>query len=174
MNLLPAVALLAATVVAAPPPETTLAVHVLRAGTPVTLILVDELKTRQAKPGQRVQCRVAQMVMVDSCVAIPEGAPAVVEITEARSAGVLGRPDKLVMDAISVTSATGDAFSLHGTFALEGEDRMVESLASSVVISCLFFLVPGDRVVLGKGTGWTAQIAYDNTLTKCQPLPREH
>ena len=147
-------------------------VHTLRADTPVTLILIQELKARQAKLGQQVQCRVAQRIMMDSCVAIPEGAPAVVEITEARSAGLLGRPDKLVMRAVSATSVTGQPIQLRGTFAIEGEDKTVESLASSQVVSCLFFLVKGDRVVLGEGTGWTAFIAYDVAIPKCEPVSK--
>jgi hypothetical protein len=174
LSLFAAAALLAGAVLASPPPDTASTAHILRAGTPVTLLLMHELKTRQVKAGQQVQCRVAQAVMVDSCIAIPEGGPAVVEITEARNAGLLGRPDRLVMNAVSATSVTGQPISLHGTFALEGEDRMVESLASSQVICCLFFLVPGDRVVLGEGTGWTAQIAYDNRLPKCQTVAQGH
>jgi hypothetical protein len=172
MSFASAAGFLVGMILAAPPPDTSSTAHTLRAETPVTLILVHELKTRQAKVGQQVQCRAAEAVMVDSCVAIPEGAPAVVEITEARNAGLVGRPDRLVMNAITVTSTTGQPITLRGSFALEGEDRMVESLASSGVISCLFFLVPGDNVVLGEGTGWTALVAYDTPLPKCQPVAR--
>jgi len=174
LSLLVGAALIAEAAFAAPPPDTASTTRFLRADTPVTLVLVQELKTRQVKAGQHVQCRIAQQLMVDSCIAIPEGAPAIVEIIEARNAGLLGRPDKLVMNAISATSMTGQPIALRGTFALEGEDRMVESLASSAVISCLFFLVPGDRVVLGEGTGWTALVAYDTPLPKCQTVAQGH
>jgi hypothetical protein len=159
---------------ALPPSGTTSTTHTLRAGTPVTLILADDLKTRHVKLGQQISCRVAQAIMVDSCIAVPEGAPAVIEITEARNAGFIGRPDRLAMRAVSVTSATGQPVSLQGGFELEGEDRMVESLASSVVLSCLFFLVPGERVVLAKGTGWTAEIGYDTPITTCLPVAQRH
>ena len=152
--------------------DTIAPIHKLRAGTAVTLVLAQELRTRQVKTGMRVACRAAQTVMADSCVGIPAGSPAVAEVVEARNAGMLGRPDKLVLSAISVTAANGLQIPLRGTFSLEGEDKMIESLASSQVISCLFFLVPGDRVVLGEGTGWTAQVGWEFPFSGCQSAAR--
>jgi hypothetical protein len=60
-----------------------------------------------------------------------------------------------------------DANLVGWEFAVAGEDRTVESLASYSVIGCLFFLVPGERVSMGAGSGWTGIVRHDFTLAAC-------
>ena len=141
--------------------------RVISSGTPISVVLTHELKTRQVRPGSEILARVALPIRVDDCVAIPEGAPVKVRISEARRAGLLGQADRLGLQAISTVGSDGTPVMLRGIFVLEGENRMVESLASSQVLSCLFFLVPGDRVVLGEGTGWTTFVDTDQPLPPC-------
>ncbi|MEY4004244.1 MAG: hypothetical protein RLZZ221_340, partial [Verrucomicrobiota bacterium] len=102
-------------------------------------------------------------------VIIPDGAPATFEVTRSTTGMFLGQPDRLSLRADHTVAINGERVLLRGDFILDGQDRMVESLASYQVICCFFFLVPGDRVVLAAGTGWTATVAKDFSLHPLQP-----
>lgn len=140
------------------------------AGTAVTLILDQDITARNAKPGQEVRAYVAGEIRVAGMVLIPQHSPAAFIVTKSQNGLFVGQPDKLAIEAKYATAVDGSRVALSGEFALAGEDRMVESLASAQIVGCLFFLVPGDKVVMGKGTGWTATLSQSFTLQP-QPAP---
>jgi hypothetical protein len=137
---------------------------VLPAGTAVTLILDQDITARNAKLGQEVRAYVAGEIRVAGKVVIPQRAPAAFMVTRSQNGLFVGQPDKLAIEAKYATAIDGSRITLTGEFALAGEDRMVESLASAQIVGCLFFLVPGDKVVMGKGTGWTATLSQTFAL----------
>lgn len=65
----------------------------LRAGTPITLRLLEEVTTKEkaARVGQRIRMEVAAPVVVNSMTVIPAGSLAEGEITSVRNKGMWGK-----------------------------------------------------------------------------------
>ncbi len=139
----------------------------LAAGTPVTLVLDEAVTARAVKVGRVIRAHSLGAVRVGQCTVIPDHAPGSFVVAKSQHGQFLGQPDKLVLRAQDVRSAAGTLILLDGEFAVAGEDRTVESLASYSVIGCLFFLVPGERVIMGAGSGWTGIVRHDFTLAAC-------
>jgi hypothetical protein len=84
--------------VAAPIAAPATANAVLRAGTPITLRLMEEITTKgkAARVGQRIRMGVAAPVVVNSVTVIPAGSPTEAEITSVRNKGMWGGLDLIV------------------------------------------------------------------------------
>ena len=69
----------------------------LRAGTPVSLKLLEEVTTTEkaARVGQRVQLELAAPVELGGVTVIPAGTPAWAELTGVRNKGMWGKSGKL-------------------------------------------------------------------------------
>lgn len=148
---------------------------VVPAGTAVTLILDQDITARNAKFGQEILAHVAGGIRIAGTNVIPDHAPAGFLVTKSQTGLFVGQPDKLAIEAKFATAIDGTRVALSGEFALAGEDRMVESLASAQIVGCLFFLVPGDKVMMGKGTGWTATLSQSFVYTPVEAAaPQGH
>jgi hypothetical protein len=84
---------------AAPVPETAAPAETVtaaaKAGSPLRLMVWNEVSTRSAKPGDRFLMIVDAPVAVDGRVVIPRGAKAWGEVVSARSSGMVGRAGAL-------------------------------------------------------------------------------
>src|SRR3990167_9847912 len=89
----------------------------LRAGTPITLRILEEVTTRKkrARVGQRVRMEVAAPVEVNGVIVIPAGSPAEAEITSVRNKGMWGKSGHLEARALYVR-VNGRQIRLSGTF----------------------------------------------------------
>ena len=102
-------------------------------GTPVRLMVVKEVNSRQAKAGDRFKLRVDAPVLVDSQVAIPVGAIAWGEIIVAQGTGAAGGRGHLSARLLYVDAPSGRVV-LAGTQGQEGKSN-----SSGVVLGVLSF-----------------------------------
>lgn len=125
---------------------------VLRAGTPVSLRMMEEITTKKkaARVGQRFMMEVAEPVFVNSVTVIPAGTPAWGEITNVRNKGMWGKSGKLDARALYVR-VNGRQIRLTGTFDDKGVTGTGGVVASVALVPLAGFFVTGTSAVLPKG-----------------------
>jgi hypothetical protein len=77
----------------------------LRAGTPIALTMSEELSTKgkNLRVGYRFRMQVSEPVMINNVVVIPEGSPAIGEVTDVRNKGMWGKSGKINARILHVT-----------------------------------------------------------------------
>ena len=147
---------------------------VLRAGTPITLRILEEVTTRnkRARVGQRVRMEVAAPVEVNGVVVIPAGSPAEGEITSVRNKGMWGKSGHLEARAL-YARVNGRQIRLSGTFDDKGVTGTAGVVASIAVIPIAGFFVTGTSAVLPAGGEVPAFIDEDVELgiQQTEPAP---
>lgn len=125
---------------------------VLRAGTPVTLRLLEEVTTKKkrARVGQRVKMEVASNVVVNNVTVIPAGSPAEAEITSVRNKGMWGKSGHLEARAL-YARVNGRQIRLSGTFDDKGVTGTGGVVASIALVPIAGFFVTGTSAVLPMG-----------------------
>lgn len=113
---------------------------VLRTGTPVALVLAEELTTKQKalRVGQRFQLTTSSPILVQDQLVIPVGTPAIGEIVEVRNKGMWGKSGHFTGRLLYLT-ANGRQIHLTGTFDEKGSSGG----AAAGVVSALIFLPAG-------------------------------
>ena len=125
---------------------------VLRAGTPVTLRLMEEITTKKkaARVGQRFMMEVAEPIAVNGVTVVPAGTPAWGEITNVRNKGMWGKSGKL--DArVLYLRINGRQIRLTGTFDDKGVTGTAGVVGAVVLVPVVGFFVTGTSAVLPKG-----------------------
>jgi len=125
---------------------------VLRAGTPVSLRILEEVTTKEkkARVGQRLRMEVASPVEYNGVVVIPAGTPAEGEITSVRNKGMWGKSGHLGARALW-TRVNGRQVRLAGTFDDKGVTGTAGVVASIALIPLAGFFVTGTSAVLPAG-----------------------
>lgn len=161
----------------APPiaaPVTTNAV--LRAGTPITMRLLEEVTTKEkaARVGQRIKMEVASPVEVNGVVVIPAGSPAEGEITEVRNKGMWGKSGHLTARALW-TRVNGRQIRLTGSFDDKGVTGTGGVVASIALVPLAGFFVTGTSATLPAGGQVGAFVDEDVELAirAAAPAPLE-
>ena len=161
-SLMASVALVAAPTIAcaqstiATPQVATIAPHtssVLAAGTPVPLLLLEELTTKEKKlkVGRRFNLEVAADVMLNGQIVIPAGSPAVGEVTDVRNKGMWGKSGKI--NARILSARVGDRqIRLTGQFDDKGVTGTAGVAAAVVFVPVVGFFVTGTSANIPKGT----------------------
>lgn len=127
---------------------------VLRAGTPISLRLIEGITTKEklAKLNDRVRMEVAEPVMLNGVVVIPAGSPAVGELTDVRNKGMWGKSGRLVGRALSI-NANGRTIRVSGSFDSKGGSGTAGAVAvSAIVFAPAGFLMTGKSAELPAGT----------------------
>ena len=159
---------------AATPPATAATApkgFVLEDGTPVHLILSENLSSADAVTGQTVPFEVVDDVIVNGFVVIPRGATAWATVTDAEHKRRMGRAGKLDINIDKVRLADGEKAMLRAVKDAKGGGHtgaMVGAMvATSLVVwpaAPLFLLMHGKDVTIPKGTNISAFIQGDVTL----------
>jgi hypothetical protein len=144
---------------------------VLEDGTPVHLVLSENLSSADAVTGQTVQFEVVDDVVVNGLLVIPHGATAWATITDAEHKRRMGRAGKLDLNIDKVRLADGEKAMLRAVKDAKGGGHtgaMVGAMvATSLVVwpaAPLFLLMHGKDVTIPKGTNISAFIQGDVTL----------
>jgi hypothetical protein len=149
---------------------------VLRAGTPVSLRLLEEVTTKEkkARVGQRVRMEVASPVEHEGVVVIPAGAPAEGEITSVRNKGMWGKSGHLEARALWAR-VNGRQIRLSGTFDDKGVTGTGGVVAAAVLIPLAGFFVTGTSAVLLAGGEVAAFLDEDLELAiaTAKPAPMQ-
>lgn len=126
---------------------------VIRAGTPVSLRLLEEVTTKekQARVGQRFRMEVASPVEYNGVVVIPAGSPAEGEITSVRNKGMWGKSGYIGARAVSL-NLNGRSIRLSGSFDDKGVTGTGGVIGAVVVVPLAGFFVTGTSAVLPMGS----------------------
>jgi hypothetical protein len=143
----------------------------LEDGTPVHLVLSENLSSADAVTGQTVEFEVVDDVIVNGFVVIPHGATAWATVTDAEHKKRMGRAGKLDLNVDKVRLADGEKAMLRAVKDVKGGGHtgaMVGAMvATSLVIwpaAPLFLLMHGKDVTIPKGTNINAFVQGDLTL----------
>jgi hypothetical protein len=143
----------------------------LEDGTPVHLVLSENLSSADAVTGQTVEFEVVDDVIVNGFVVIPHGATAWATVTDAEHKRRMGRAGKLDLNVDKVRLADGEKALLRAVKDTKGGGHtgaMVGAMvATSLVVwpaAPLFLLMHGKDVTIPKGTNISAFIQGDITL----------
>jgi hypothetical protein len=170
----PAASVAAPPTVAAAPPAAAATPGVgflLEDGTPVHLVLSENLSSADAVTGQTVEFEVVDDVIVNGFVVIPHGATAWATVTDAEHKKRMGRAGKLDLNVDKVRLADGEKAMLRAVKDVKGGGHtgaMVGAMvATSLVVwpaAPLFLLMHGKDVTIPKGTNVSAFVQGDITL----------
>lgn len=143
----------------------------LEDGTPVHLVLSENLSSADAVTGQTVEFEVVDDVIVNGFVVIPHGATAWATVTDAEHKKRMGRAGKLNINIDKVRLADGEKAMLRAVKDTKGGGHtgaMVGAMvATSLVVwpaAPLFLLMHGKDVTIPKGTNIGAFVQGDVTL----------
>ena len=125
---------------------------VLRAGTPVSLKLLEEVTTKNkaARVGQRINLEVAAPVEVEGQVVIPAGTPAWGELTGVRNKGMWGKSGKLDAQLLFMR-LNGRQIRLSGAFDDKGVTGTGAVVGAILLIPVAGFFMTGTSALLPKG-----------------------
>lgn len=138
---------------------------VLRAGTPITLRLMEEITTKEkaARIGQRIRMEVAAPVVVNSVTVIPAGSLAEGEVTSVRNKGMWGKSGKLEARALFVR-VNGRQIRLSGPFDDKGVTGTAGVVGAIAFVPIAGFFISGTSAVLPMGGEVPAFIDEDVVL----------
>jgi len=164
----PAVPVMAAPPAAAATPAVG---FLLEDGTPVHLVLAQNLSSADAVTGQTVELEVVDDVAVNGFVVIPHGSTAWATITDAEHKKRMGRAGKLDLNVDKVRLADGEKAMLRAVKDVKGGGHTGEMVGAMVATSLvvwpaapLFLLMHGKDVTIPKGTNISAFVQGDITL----------
>lgn len=145
------------------PASYTFPTNVLQSGTPVKLVLQENLSSADAQSGQQVAFRVLDDVIVNGHLLIAHGALAKGTVTEARAKRRLGRAGKLNVSINYVLMTDGQHAALSAVKDSKGNGRgaavTIGVTATAIVFfpaAPLFLLMHGKDVKIPEGTIVTA------------------
>jgi hypothetical protein len=135
---------------------------VLRAGTPVALVMAESITTngKKLRPGQRIRLTVASDVQLGGQVVIPAGSLAEGEITDVRNKGMWGKSGRIEARLLNVR--VGDRLiRLSGTFDDKGVTGTAGVVAAIVFVPVVGFFVTGTSANIPAGSGVKAFLDED-------------
>jgi hypothetical protein len=146
---------------------------ILEDGTPIKLVLSENLSSADAQVGQEVSFEVVEDVLIQGVVVIPKGATAWATITAAEHKRRLGRAGKLDLNLDKVRLSDGEKALIKATKDAQGGGHtgaMVGAMAATAIFtlggSALFLLMHGKDITIPKGTAVTAFVQGDDVLDR--------
>jgi hypothetical protein len=154
-------------------PAGTTSQFILEDGTPIKLVLGENLSSADAQVGQEVSFEVVEDVLVQGIVVIPKGSTAWATITAAEHKRRLGRAGKLDLNLDKVRLSDGEKALIKATKDAQGGGHtgaMVGAMAATAIFtlggSALFLLMHGKDITIPKGTAVTAFVQGDDVLDR--------
>jgi len=153
----------------------------LEDGTPVHLVLSENVSSADAVTGQTVEFEAVDDVIVNGFVVIPRGSVAWATITDAQHKRRMGRAGHVDMNIDKVRLADGQKALLRAVKDAQGGSHtgaMVGAMAATAIFtlggSALFLLMHGKDTTIPKGTDVTAfvhgSVVLDQSKFQRQPL----
>ncbi|WP_339827128.1 hypothetical protein [uncultured Parasphingorhabdus sp.] len=148
---------------------------VLRAGTPVSFSMMEEITTKKkaAKVGQRFMLEVSAPVEVNGVTVVPAGTPAWGEIVGVRNKGMWGKSGKLDAKLLFLR-VNGRQIRLTGSFDDKGVTGTAGVVGAIALVPIAGFFMTGTSAMLPKGGVVSGFIDEDIELaianTKPAPL----
>lgn len=125
---------------------------VIPSGTSVYLETVSTLTSDGILPGQIIDFKVRQDIVVDKITVIPAGSIAKGQVMRAKPAKGLGKEGMIEVQIKSVTAVDGTEVLLTGGNLLsEGEDRQTLAIVLGLVVCILFLTMKGKNAIVPAG-----------------------
>lgn len=160
----PAVVPVAATAAPAMPPAAPPSGRVvLKEGTEVPLVFAAALDSKTAVDDDSVNMTLAEDLSVGDVVVVKKGAPAVATVTNAKKAGMMGRPGELSI-RLEYVKSDDQRLHLRGSKGKEGEGKVGATVALTVLFGPIGLIKHGKNVIIPQGTPLTAYVDQDYTL----------
>ena len=132
----------------------------LKAGTPITLAVTQEVNSSTHEEGDIFKLTVLNDVSVGQSVVIPRGTPANAEITWRTGKGAFGKSGKMEF-ALTSIELDGKSIPVTGTFRQEGEGNTVATGVGVLAIGLFAGFITGKRARLPAGRELMSQLAQD-------------
>ncbi len=149
---------------AALPAETTVQTEaapvILRRDTPVHLMVLNEVSTKEHEPGHRFKLRVNKPLMVDGLEAIPAGALAWGKLTDASKSGNAGKSGTLSA-VLTHIEHDGMIIPIEGEASADGKSGKGETLLGVLAMGPLGLFAKGNNAKIKAGEKMVAFIAQD-------------
>lgn len=136
---------------------------VLARDTPVHLMVVNEVSTKDHAAGHKFPLRVDRAVVVAGREVIPAGATAWGELVEAESSGNVGKRGKLSARLTHIDLA-GRAVPIEGETTADGKSGKGETILGVLALGPLGLFAKGNNAKIKAGERMTAFIAEDVTI----------
>jgi hypothetical protein len=139
------------------------ATYLLKEGTEVKLKFAQNLSSKTATEGDKVNFSLDQDVSVEGVVVIRSGSSAVGEVSHAEHAGHMGKAGELSV-RINYVKAAETRVRLRGTKGREGEGKTGTAVALTVLFGPIGLLKHGKEVKVQEGAPLTAYVDQDVNL----------
>jgi hypothetical protein len=140
----------------------------LEDGTPIHLVLSENLSSASATTGETVEFEVVDDIVVNGLLVVPHGSTAWATVTEAEHKRHLGRGGKLDLNIDKVRLADGEKALLRGVKDTQGGGHtgaMTGAMVATAIViwpvAPLFLFMHGKDITIPKGTQITAFIQGD-------------
>ena len=144
---------------------------VLEDGTPVNLVLDENISSADAVTGQTVAFETVDDIVVNGFIVIPRGSTAWATVTDAQHKRRMGRAGHVDLNIDKVRLADGEKALLRAVKDSQGGSntgKMVGAMAVTAIFtlggSALFLLAHGKDTTIPKGTNITAFVQGNVTL----------
>ncbi len=136
---------------------------VLKEGTEVSLVFAADLNSKTAVDDDTVNMTLAEDLKVGDVIVVKKGAPAVAAVTNAKKAGMMGKPGELSI-RLEYLKSDDQRLRLRGNKGKEGEGKVGATVALTVIFGPIGLIKHGKNVDIPEGTSFTAFIDQDYTL----------
>jgi len=133
---------------------------VVTEGTPINVVTVKEVTTKDAKPNDPVEFTVAEDLVINGQVIVRKGTPAVGSVITAQKRGYMGKSGKLAVQVESTTTSDGQRLKLRAAKGREGDDKTMSTVWLSA-ISPAFLIRRGSEARIEPGMVVTVYVAEE-------------
>jgi hypothetical protein len=160
----PAATITAAPLVSEPGPDS--ASRVLRGGAQVRVRFLHEITTedKASKVGDRPRMEVAENVMVDGVIVIPQGTPVTGELTAVRNKGMWGKSGKIEGRVLNL-SLNGRTVRMSGAFDDKGVTGTAGVVGAVLLVPIVGFFVTGTSARIPAGGQISSYVDEDIVFT---------
>ena len=133
---------------------------VLAQGTPIRLMVLNEVSSAKAKPGDRFVLRVDETIAVNGRTAIPVGVKAYGEVTEVKESGGLGKAGGLGARLLYI-DLPGREVPIEGERSAKGNGSGGQTAMAVIGLGVFGLFAQGHNAKMKAGELMTAYLAAD-------------
>jgi hypothetical protein len=132
----------------------------LKEGVLVPLKFAADLNSKTAHEGDPVEFLLDDDLKVGTSIIVPKGAHAVATVTDAKKAGMMGKPGELSVQMQYLVSGSNHV-RIRGTKGREGDSKTGATVALTVLFGPIGLIKHGKNVDIPAGTALTAYVDQD-------------
>ena len=132
----------------------------LKEGVEVSLKFAADLNSKTAHEGDPVEFLLDDDLKVGTAIVVPKGTHAVATVTDAKKAGMMGRPGELSVQMQYLVSGSNHV-RIRGTKGREGDSKTGATVALTVLFGPIGLIKHGKNVDIPAGTALTAYVDQD-------------